>query len=346
MSKFFKALEQAERERALREQVGQQQPQPDTVAPGAAATEREGPLLMASSKLAGQLSAPLDMERPSTERFHPRKSVQAPGSPVEDPGGVEEHLVSLLTPTSFEAEHYQVLRHIVEQKHKSANLHTIAITSPAAGDGKTITAINLAGALAQTAQVRVLLLEADSRRPSVTEHLGLGDFNGRDLMHAILDSTLSLEDVARTRPPFNFDVLPAGLHQSARYELLSSPQLGALLEEARQRYDHIIVDMPPLIPFSDCQLIGRHIDGFLIIVAAHKTPRRLVEEALNAVDPAKMIGFVFNSDDRPVFGYHRDYYDAYNQPLNGDRTWWPSRIVRGIESSLRRRRAPWSSEAQ
>jgi capsular exopolysaccharide synthesis family protein len=346
MSKFFKALEQAEREHALREQVGQQQTHPDTVVPDAAATERESPLFMASSKLAGQLSAPLGMERPATEPFHPWEPIQAPGSAVEDLGGVEEHLVSLLTPTSFEAEHYQVLCHIIEQRHKGTNLHTVAITSPAARDGKTTTAINLAGALAQTAQVRVLLLEADSRRPSVAEHLGLGDFNSRDLMHAILDSTLSLEDVAQPRPPFNFAVLPAGLTRAARYELLSSPRLGVLLEEARQRYDHIIVDMPPLIPFPDCQLIGRYIDGFLIIVAAHKTPRRLVEEAFKTVDPAKLIGFVFNCDDRPVFGHHRHYYDAYGQPLNSDWTWWPSQIVRGIESSLRRRRAPQSSKAQ
>jgi capsular exopolysaccharide synthesis family protein len=325
MSKFFKALDQADRERALREQAGRQQEDLTEVMPDAAA---------APPTPAGQPLAPRSTNWPAAERFHSPEPGRSPGPAVEATDGVEEHLVSLLTPTSFEAEQYRALRHMVEQMHKDADLHALAVTSPAVGDGKTTTAINLAGALAQAPQARVLLLEADLRRPSVIELLDLGDCSGRSLVDAILAPDLSLQAVVRPRHPFNLAVLPAGHPQAASYEVLKSPRLGELLAEARQHYDYIIVDTPPLVPLPDCRLIARWIDGFLVVVAAHKTPRKLVEEALKVVDPPKMLGLVFNSDERPVFGYHRHYHHAGDQSPNGDRMGWLSRAVRRIGSSV------------
>jgi Mrp family chromosome partitioning ATPase len=77
-----------------------------------------------------------------------------------------------------------------------------------------------------------------------------------------------------------------------------------LLEEARHEYDYVILDMPPLVPLPDCGVIGRSVDGFLIVVAANRTPRKLVEEALKVLDPAAVIGLIFNGDDRPHPGYY------------------------------------------
>src|SRR5207302_8171231 len=98
--------------------------------------------------------------------------------PGRRPPDVDEHLVSLVTPSSFAAEQYRVLRHLVEQMHKDADLGVVAVTSPAAGDGKTTTAINLAGSLAQAPDARVLLIDADLRAGSVREHLRLRDDTG------------------------------------------------------------------------------------------------------------------------------------------------------------------------
>jgi capsular exopolysaccharide synthesis family protein len=337
MSKFFKALEQARQERALREQVAQRQADPAAVAPDPLKTERGELPSAAFSRPTGQLSMPLDIGRPTTEQFPPREPNWAPGSAVEDLGGVEEHLVSLLTPTSFEAEQYRALRHVIEQRHKDAELHIIAITSPSPGDGKTTTAINLAGALAQASQTRVLLLEADLRRPSIAKFLNLGGSSDHSLVEAILDSSLSLQDVVRMRPPFNLAVLPAGNPQAISYEMLRSTRLEVLLAEARQCYDYIIVDTPPLIPFPDCRLIRKWVDGFLIVVAAHKTPRKLIDEALMVIDPAKLISFVFNNDDHPVFGYYRHYYVYDDQPFNGSRMGRLSRALRRFTSAFGRR---------
>jgi capsular exopolysaccharide synthesis family protein len=220
---------------------------------------------------------------------------------------IEEHLVSLLTPTSFGSEQYRALRHRIEELHRSTNLSVVAVSSPSAGDGKTITAINLAGALAQSPEARVLLIDADLRRPSVTEYLGLEDARARGLVAAIADSRMSLKDVVEPCPPFNLSVIQTGKRPTSPYELLKSPRLGQLLEEARQQYDYVVLDTPPLVPLPDCSVVDKVVDGFLVVVAAHKTNRRLIKEALSVVDPTRILGLVFNVDDAK-----RATYAAYS----------------------------------
>ncbi|MBI3029565.1 MAG: CpsD/CapB family tyrosine-protein kinase [Candidatus Rokubacteria bacterium] len=226
--------------------------------------------------------------------------------------GVDEHLVSLVSPRSFPAEQYRALRFIVEQMHRDGALRVVAVTSPTPGDGKTTTAINLAGALAQAPNLRVLLVEADLRRasPTLADRLGLGS-GGPGLVDAILNPASSLTDVVRLHPRFALSVLPAGQCPVAYYEILKSPRLGALLDEGRQQYDYVIVDTPPAIVIPDCRVISEWIDGFLIVVGAHKTPLRLVEETLKMVDPAKMLGVVFNGDDSPLSVYSGYGYGRY-----------------------------------
>src|SRR5262249_60276424 len=80
----------------------------------------------------------------------------------------------------------------------------------------------------------------------------------------------------------------------------------------------VVVDAPPLCPVQDCRIIAHWVDGFLLVVAAHRTPRRLVGEALSVVEPGKMLGIVFNGDDQPpssFYGYY-GYYGgtAYTAP--------------------------------
>jgi len=212
--------------------------------------------------------------------------------------------VSLLSPTTFEAEQYRTLRHMIEQLHASAQLSVVACTSPAGGDGKTTTAINLAGALAQAPDMKILVIDADLRRPTVAQTLTLGADAGPGLVGAILNRNLTLEDVVRHRPPFNLSIIPAGRMSTNPYELLQSPRLAEILDEARRCYDYVVVDTPPLVSIPDCRAIARCVDGFLVVVAAHRTPRKLLEEALTVVDPAKIIGLVFNCDDRPLGGYY------------------------------------------
>lgn len=243
----------------------------------------------------------------------------------DEADGIDGHLVSLVTPTTFEAEQYRALRQVIEELHARDGLKIVAVSSPSVGDGKTTTAINLAGALAQSADAKVLLVDGDLRRPSISTQLGLRTSSKPGLVAAILSSNLTVADIIQHRAPFNLDVLPAGDRPTAPYELLRSPRLGELMAQIRERYDYVILDTPPLIAVADCRILANSVDGFVVVVAAHRTPKRLVEAALSAVEPAKMIGLVFNRDDRPLSGYYVRAYGEYGNG-NGHRKWaWSER---------------------
>ena len=146
MSKFFKALQQAEQDRALRSETW----------------------------LHGGATGP-------GESAEPMVDVPQPGWLPAGVTGLDEHLVTLLRPSSFEAGQYRTLAHFLERgPDVQRATRVVGISSPGGGDGKTITAVNLAGALAQDARHRVLLLEADLRRPTLAKYLGIPD-SGRGL---------------------------------------------------------------------------------------------------------------------------------------------------------------------
>jgi capsular exopolysaccharide synthesis family protein len=283
MSEFFRALSQADRDRALRGQPG-----------------------------------PKKADHEATADDRTPEPPPAAAGPVE---GLDSHFVSLVMPATLEAEQYRVLRHMIEQLHTSALLKIVGVSSPTVGDGKTTTAINLAGALAQAPDARVLLVDADLRRPTVAERLGLDITPSVGLVGAIVDRSLTLSDVVRRRPPFNLDVLPAGDRPVAPYEVLKSPRLRELLEQARERYDYVILDSSPLVSVPDCRVIAQWVDSFLVVVAAHRTPKRLVEEALNVLDPAKILGLLYNRDDRPVTRYDGHAYVSMSTHGNGHSRW-------------------------
>jgi capsular exopolysaccharide synthesis family protein len=241
---------------------------------------------------------------------------------------IAEPLVSILAPSSLEADQYRALRHVVERARRDSGLQIVAVTSPGSGDGKTVTTVNLAASLAQSRHSRTLLIDADLHRSSVAEYLGL-DPCCAGLVDGIVNEDYLLARMVRHLEALNLSVLTAGTYQAGAYEVLNSPRFEALLDEARRQYDYVVIDTPPLLPLPDCRLIGRWVDGFLIVVAAHKTPRAALLEAMNLIDRAKVIGTVFNGDDRPLApysGYYSYYSPASRRPPEGSwggrARWW------------------------
>jgi capsular exopolysaccharide synthesis family protein len=320
MSEFFKALERAEHDRMLKHsRRSNEQPAPDEQPVTVAPTVATPPLPETRARTEGPPAVVRSMptrfpDAPSTQRGRPEPSE----AHDEGWGEVEEHLVSLLDPTSPDAEQYRALRHVVEQSYGSGGPSVLAVSSPTVGDGKTTTAINLAGALAQDRDAAVLLVDADLRRGSAGSRLGLKDSRERGLVDAILDPSITLENVVRHRSSFNLSVVPAG-HLTARpYEMLKSPRLGQLLDEARRRYQFIVLDTPPIVVAQDCRVISKWVDGFLLVVAADRTPSRLVEEALNRMEPDKIIGFVFNHEPQSLSYYYAGRYAASSNDHRAD----------------------------
>lgn len=229
---------------------------------------------------------------------------------------LDRRLVSLTAPTSLEAEQYQALRLKLESLQRSRGVRVMAITSPGVKDGKSVTAINLAAALSQGSDARVLLIEADLRRPAVARYLRLGDKQAPGLADIVDDPNRPLRDAIVDAGPHRFDVMFAGSTVAPIHELLRSPRLGTLLQEAREQYDYVLLDTPPLGPVSDCALLARWTDGVLLVVAAHRTSRKLLEGTLNLLEDASVLGIVFNGDVRRFLRYRRhSYRDYFSQAI-------------------------------
>jgi capsular exopolysaccharide synthesis family protein len=244
------------------------------------------------------------------------------------PPDVDEHLIAVHSPQSFEADQYRILRHFLDQHSGVAKRQVLGVTSPTAGDGKTTTAVNLAVTLAQSPGARVVLIDADLRRPFVATSLGLDEHRGPGLAATALDPKLELPQLVR-RTPYNVDVVPAGPSTPSAYRLFDSARVGQLLDQARGRYDHVVVDTPPVLLVPDCRLMSQWVDGFIFVVAAHRTPRKLLADGLSALDEEKLLGIVFNADDRPLSGYfgryegYYGYHQRHGEGGRGNRWRWP-----------------------
>ena len=224
----------------------------------------------------------------------------------------------------------------------------IAVTSAGSGDGKSVTTLNVAGSLAQSRGARVLVIDADLHRPSVgrvPRHRRAGRAGPRG-RHSRRADAAWIESVQRDRRPRTSRCSWRAVGESSAYELLNSPRFEALLNEARARFDYVIVDTPPLIPLPDCRLIGRWVDGFLMVVCANRTPRKALRGGARAARSGKVIGIVFNGDDRPL-GASASYYAYASEPAGvaqapGRGRWWrraldDRRSRSGVDSTLRQR---------
>lgn len=218
-------------------------------------------------------------------------------------------LVVLHEPESFAAAQYQALRHVVERARETRGVRVVVVTSPAPGDGKTLTAINLSLALARASERRVLLIDADFRRPSVFTSLGLSSRRLGGLAQTSTTGSASLLDVTRYCPDYRLFLIPAGESHLPPYDILASSALARLLEEARQQFDCTVIDTPPTVGFPDYRLLEKHGDGSFIVVAAGITPRRMVEMALDTVDHKKALGLVLNrAEVSSVASYYQKYH--------------------------------------
>ena len=244
-----------------------------------------------------------------------RELALAPEVPLTagETGKFDPRLVSMLRPDSFEADQYRMLRYAIERVLPNKSGRIIAITSPIAGDGKTVTSVNLAATIAKAEGARVLLVDTDLRRPNVARVLGrTGQEHGWSLVDAILDRRQTLEHAAWRLEPFNLSIVTTRRAAVDTYELLASDRFRELVSAACEQFDFVILDSAPVLPAPDCRLLADLIAGFLVVVAATKTPRRLLEETLVTLGPDKVLGLVFNREVLRQSRYSRYYYGYYH----------------------------------
>lgn len=220
----------------------------------------------------------------------------APGAAAAAPvrqatGHMDPRLVAANAPQSLAAEQYRLLRTRVTRAENGRAFRAVIVTSPNKGDGKSLTAANLALTMAQDTQQRVLLLDADLRRPSIHRLFGLSETPG---LSDILMGGATLEEALVAVPEHRLTVLPSGLIPTQPAELLGSTGMRRVLETLRSRFDRILIDMPPVAPLADVAIASTMADGVLMIVRAGVTPKPAIERALSGIDAAKVLGLVLN----------------------------------------------------
>jgi protein-tyrosine kinase len=204
---------------------------------------------------------------------------------------LDGYLVAALAPQSLAAEQYRSLRTRIKRAENGRAIRAIIVTSPSKGDGKSITAANLAITMAQEFQQRVLLVDGDLRRPTVHKLFGIAEGPGlTDVLMGGVDLNQALVNVET----HHLSVLPAGTTPNHPAELLGSASMRRVLDTLRTRFDRILIDMPPVAPLADLHILAPMVDGLLMIVRAGVTPKPAIERALAGLDMSKVLGLVLN----------------------------------------------------
>jgi protein-tyrosine kinase len=200
-------------------------------------------------------------------------------------------LVAAIAPHSTVAEEYRAIRSRLGQREDAMPLRSLVITSPAAGDGKSLTAANLALTMAQEFQRNVLLVDTDLRDPSVHDLFGVDATPG---LADVLAGTASLDEALTYLPDVQMTLLPAGHPPPFPAELLGSAAMRHLIDMLRNRFDRLVFDAPTAAPLADTRTLAPLVDGVLMVVRAGATQRPALDEALTVFDPRQIVGIVLN----------------------------------------------------
>jgi protein-tyrosine kinase len=206
---------------------------------------------------------------------------------------------SLRNPLSIVGEEFRLLRVKVQAACEQRKLRVLGVVSALPGEGKSTVALGLAIAFAREPGRRILLIETDLRRPSISRDLGVPPFPG---MGEWLNGSIEHVPLRRVEPG-GFFLLGPGEAPLERPEDLGSPRMEALLRAARDTFDLVVLDATPILPVADVTLMQDLLDGFLLVVRSRMTPKNAISDAMGRIRTDKVIGVVLND--------HREYKGSY-----------------------------------
>ena len=222
--------------------------------------------------------------------------------------GSNPPIVTVTEPDSVAAEQYRIFAMKVQQQCDATQSKVVMLTSAAGGEGKSLTALNLAVALSATTDGSVLLIDADMRKPRVNEYLDLTVPAGKGFHNLLTNSEDKLENyITKVK---NLYVIPGSVPTANPIAALSSPKARALFERLKEQFTYIIVDAPPTLPIADSHILSGMSDKVLFVVRARSTPRELFQHALESFDATNVLGAVVNDVDyqRSRYAYAYEYY--------------------------------------
>lgn len=286
MNKFQKALEKRKEEERRRREAER------------AARESDAFLARGKDGVSGDKPAPA-IETPNFSRCIKHADV-------------DKTIVALHEPRSSVAEQYRTLRTNLKSYDEKRKLKTFVISSSEAGEGKTVTAINLAYSFAHDKTKKVLLVDADLRRSKVAAYLGLKEEIAG--FSEVLEGCVTFQEARVNTELDNLHVLLGHTYGSAENasELLDSKEMGRCLDLWKTEYDYIILDSPPILPVTDAAVIGRRVDGVLLVFKAGKTQKNTIKHAQQLFEQAgvNLLGYIMTHVEALAPG-RRDYYYSY-----------------------------------
>ena len=205
-------------------------------------------------------------------------------------------------------EQYRRLAAVLHDAQTSNGIKVVMVASAVAGEGKTLTAANVALTLSSSYRKRVLVIDGDLRRPVLHQLFRVDAASG---LADGLDTTVEdMKIVVRQVSP-TLALLPAGRPNADPMAGLISPRMRRLIEEARQMFDWVIIDTPPLVLLPDAHLLASIADTALLVVKAESTPHAMVKRAVDAIGSSRIVGVVLNNAPAERHGSYDGYGDYY-----------------------------------
>jgi capsular exopolysaccharide synthesis family protein len=219
----------------------------------------------------------------------------------------EQRLISITNPNSPGAETFRVLSTKLAHMRRKRQLKKLLVTSAVGDEGKSVVSVNLAYTLARRAGERVLLIEADLRRPTASALLSSSALRGITEWH---EHKLALQDAFYQLDGMPLWLLSAGKGIEEPLPLLESDAFAQMLAAVSEGFDWVVLDCTPMLPMADATSLSRLCDGVLVVAREGHTRKRTLTRALASIDQSKQLGFIFNEASTVQLGYER-YYGGY-----------------------------------
>lgn len=226
---------------------------------------------------------------------------------------VSKGILNLRAIDPFYYELLKGLRAKVEYKMDTLNLRVLAVSSAVAGEGKTLTAIQLAANMASTGRKKVLLVDMDLRKSNIAKGLGIASDSG---LSEFLSGSLPKEKILRNSVVPGLSVIVGGKTISSPTDMLAGEKFRTLLLQLREQFDLVILDTPPILPVPDAVTISEQVDAFILLFRFSYTPHHLFRQAIEELGERKIVGVVLNGEEKKPDRYYHKYYGKYYQVVH------------------------------
>lgn len=215
-------------------------------------------------------------------------------------------------------EAYRVIRTSIQFAQAGKELKTLAVTSCMPNDGKSITVANLAVVLTQAGK-SVLLIDCDMRNPTVHKNFNLSNKVG---LSSCISMGTALPDAVQKTSIEGLYALTGGVIPPNPSELLGSEQMKNVLQRAKEQYDYVLIDTPPVMPVTDALIVSRFVDGMILVIASAEVKVEMARDVKNQLQHAgaNILGVVLNKvrSEHHGYGYGYYYYYGSKKASNGE----------------------------